>query len=348
FIAEEFGTKVRWNKKDNLIIVSNKNTGNITVSGQGNIIIAGDNIIVNIFEPYGIDTVYDLIDDADKLLDAKKPEEAISKYKNIIENITEKENPDIFAQVMNNMGNAYSMLAQFKAAAQNTQYAVSAYSSAIRIYSSDKNRDNYYITLNNLANAYFNLWEVTGKKDDLNSAADIYFKILKSGRLKDVSMDIAILDYNIGSVYSGLGKSGMAIESLTKAQSEFEKLLKNNGHNSAETQAMLQYNLGNVYRVLALLTDTNDNVEKARTAYEKALTVMSPECFPMEYAQIHEYLGDLCKSLPDLESNRECIQKAIEEYSESLKFYTPDAYPVCYGRVNQELQKMYALLAKLA
>lgn len=331
FIAQEFGAKVRWDRKDNLIVLSNEDTGNINVSGQGNIIIVGDGIIVNIFEPYGIETVYDQIDDADMLLCAKKPLEAIGKYKNILENISEKENPEIYSHVTNNMGNAYNILSGIKDAENNNRNAIAAYKNALRIYSSDKHSNNYLIILNNLANAYFNSWETTGKKADLMAASDIYAEIQKSGCLDATGLESALTDYNIGMVYYSLGKNQLAVESFIKAQDKYLVLLKEvNKEKNEEMWALLQYNLGNVCKSLALIEDKKINAINAEAAYEKALTVMTVESYPLEYAQIHKFLGDIYKVLSTLVNNkREYVLRAIEEYTECLKIYTSDKYPVC-------------------
>ncbi len=340
FIAQEFGTKVRWDRKENLIVLSNRDTGNINVSGEGNIIIAGDGIIVNIFEPYGIETVFDQIDDADMLLCAKKPEEAIKKYKNILENLSEKENPEIYSNVTNNMGNAYIILAGFRDAQKNSQNAIVSYTNALRIYSSDKQSKNYFITLNNLANAYFNSWEAAGKKDDLRAASDIYAEIQKSGCLDDTCIESALTNYNTGMVYYSLGNKQLAAESLIEAQNKYLTILKKvNKDENEEMWALLQYNLGNVCKSLSLIIDKGKNARNAESAYEKALTVMTVESYPVEYAQIHKYLGDIYKVLSSLDNNkREYVLRAIEEYTESLKIYTPDEYPVCNKQVNVELK----------
>ncbi len=340
FIAQEFGTKVRWDRKENLIILSNRDTGNIKVSGQGNIIIAGDGMIVNIFEPYGIDIVYDQIDDADKLLSAKKPQEAIAKYKNVLENISEKEHPNIYCQVMNNMGNAYNILAGFKDAQNNIRNAILAYTNALRIYSFNKLSKNYFITLNNLASAYLNSWEEAGKKADLMSASNIYTEIQKSGCLDGTYIESALIDYNIGMVYYSLGNKQLAVDSFIKAQNKYLALLKKvNNEESEEMWALLQYNLGNVYKSLALIKDKENNAKHAESAYEKALSAITVESYPLEYAQIHKYMGDIYKVLSSLNNNkREYVLRAIEEYTESLKIYTPDEYPVFNKQINVELR----------
>ncbi|ACL76670.1 copper amine oxidase N-terminal domain-containing protein [Ruminiclostridium cellulolyticum] len=343
FIAQEFGTKVRWNRKDNLIIISNRDTENIKVSGQGNIIVAGDGIIVNIFEPYGIDIVYDQIDDADQLLSAKKPQEAVTKYKNILENISEKENPNIYCHIMNNMGNAYNVIAGFRDTENNSRNAISAYSNALRIYSSDKRSKNYFITLNNLGNAYFNSWELSREKADLMAASDIYVEIQKSGCLDDAYIESALIDYNTGMVYDSLGKKQMAVESFIKAQNKYLLLLKKvNKEEKEEIWALLQYNLGNVLKSLSFIIDREKNAKKAVSAYENALTVMTVESYPLEYAQIHKYMGDIYKVLSSLDNNkREYALRAIEEYTESLKIYTSEEYPVCNQRINLELETIF-------
>lgn len=342
FVAQEFGTKVRWDRKENLIVLSNRDTGNINVSGQGNIIIAGDGLIVNIFEPYGIETVYDQIDDADVLLCAKKPEEAIEKYKNILENISEKETPIIYSHVTNNMGNAYSMLAEFRDAQKNSQNAISSYTNALRNYSSDKRSKNYFITLSNLANAYFNSWEATGKNADLTAASKIYSEIQKSDYLNDTCVESALTDYNTGMVNYSLGKNQMAVKSFIKAQNKYNILLKKvNKEENGEMWALLQYNLGNVCKSLSLITDKEKNADSAESAYEEALTVMTVESYPLEYAQLHKYMGDIYKVLSGLDNNKhKYILRAIEEYTESLKIYTPDEYPVCNKQINAELKTL--------
>lgn len=342
FVAQEFGTKVRWDRKENLIILSNRNTGNINVSGQGNIIIAGDGLIVNIFEPYGIETVYDQIDDADVLLCAKKPEEAIEKYKSILENISEKETPIIYSHVTNNMGNAYSILAGFRDEQKNSQNAISSYTNALRNYSSDKRSKNYFITISNLANAYFNSWEATGKNADLTAAWKIYSEIQKSDYLNDTCVESALTDYNTGMVNYSLGKNQMAVKSFIKAQNKYNILLKKvNKEENGEMWALLQYNLGNVCKSLSLITDKEKNADSAESAYEEALTVMTVESYPLEYAQLHKYMGDIYKVLSGLDNNkRKYILRAIEEYTESLKIYTPDEYPVCNKQINSELKTL--------
>ncbi len=342
FVAQQFGAKIRWDRKENLIILSNRDTGNIKISGQGNIIIAGDGMIVNIFEPYGIDVLYDQIDDADMLLCAKKPQEAITKYKNILENISEKENPDIYCQIMNNMGNAYNILAGFRDAQDNSRYAISAYTNAIRIYSSDKRSKNYFITLNNLANAYLNSWEATGDKADLVTASDVYAEIQKSGCLDATYIESALIDYNTGMVYYWMGKKQLAVESLLKAQNKYLLLLKKvNSREDEQMWALLHYNLGNVYKSLSFIKDNENNAVNAEIAYEKALTVINVESFPLDYAQIHKYLGDIYKALSRVDNKRKYVLRAIEEYTESLKIYTPDEYPVSNMRVNRELENIF-------
>ena len=78
-ITEQFGIKVRWDKKNNIIITSDKDTTSITVNGGNNVIIVGEGIIVNIFEPYSENTVSDMISLSNRLLSQNNAEEAIKK-----------------------------------------------------------------------------------------------------------------------------------------------------------------------------------------------------------------------------------------------------------------------------
>jgi hypothetical protein len=81
FIVQQFGLKVRWNGKDNIIIRSDDDTTSVTVNGGNNIVIVGDGIIVNIFEPCDKYTINDMLSFSDKLLAANNAEDVCKNTK---------------------------------------------------------------------------------------------------------------------------------------------------------------------------------------------------------------------------------------------------------------------------
>lgn len=377
-LATQFGIKVRWNEADNFIIVSDDIYSKIAVKGNGNIIVAGNGIVVSILEPYGIDTLNDTLDYADRILAKNLTDDAIIKYKSILDNISPEENHDIYAHIMNNLGNAYALKSEIRDMTANINYAISYYKKALDIYSADTDPLKYSITRINLGNAYNMLWEATGSDENLLLALDNFSKIPLSNLSESYPLEYAAMQNNIGIAYSRLNQSALAEESLQKALSIYNKYL--NIYNTVDTPfewASIQKKIGDIYKILCSFSPSTYNISRSVYSYEQALKVFTVESYPKEYAKIHQSLGDVFSlQLLYLDSPRETsevdmltfpISKAKEqkttlpmlktqdnsmqllkliknEYSESLLIYTYENYPFEYAHCNYYLGKAYSYL----
>jgi len=68
-----------------------------------------------------------MLDRADSLLENNYPDEALSIYQEMLYEISKDENPDIYLRIMNNIGNAYYMLADRRDREKKLLLAVSSY-----------------------------------------------------------------------------------------------------------------------------------------------------------------------------------------------------------------------------
>ena len=375
-LATQFGIKVRWNKTDNFIVVSNDVYSNIAVKGNGNIIVAGNGIIVNVIEPYGIDTLNDMLDYADSILAKNIIDDAIIQYKSILEIISLYEEPDIYANIMNNLGNAYTLKSEIRNKVTNINYAISYYKKALEIYSSDTNSLKYSIASINLGNACNVLWEVTRKEEHLEMALEYFSKASFNNLSKNYVLEYATLQNNIGITYFRLNQKDSSEASLLKALSIYNAYLKI--YNFSETSlewASMQKKTGDIYKLLCSLSPSDLYIQSAIDSYKQALMVFTVESYPKEYAKLHQSLGDVFSiqlaqgdnldsfknlsfaenfpsntfaqvdnlKLPSLTKST-LFTLIKNEYTESLLIYTYEKYPIEYAYSNYSLATIYSNL----
>lgn len=348
FIAKKFGTQIRWNKKDNLIILSDYDEDNISLEGEGNIVIAGGGIIVNIFEPYSTDTLHDMLSYADRLLAKNNAEGAIGKYKEILSNISVEDTPEIYIHVLNNIGNAYSLLAETRDAKKNILCSIALYKKVLQ-YSKAENTaaaDSCALVLNNLGNAYRVLSEVSGDKKDMDKAVKTYKEALRCHIANNSILDSALVYYNLGLTYRQMNLPDMANVSLANAEDSYKKALEVfTIKSNPSIYALIQYNLGNIYKVFSEMKDADISLKDAKAAYEEALKVWNVESYPINYARVHKCMGEVYSRMYQEGSNKENLKQALTEYNESLKLFTLDMYPIDYAKVNMEIGNTNLMLA---
>ena len=90
------------------------------------------------------------IREADSLRDAGLFGEAIDEYKSILKMVSPKKFPDRYATTQNNLGNAYSGLAEVRDKEANLEKAINAYQEALKIYTEEKYPIMYQTVKSNL------------------------------------------------------------------------------------------------------------------------------------------------------------------------------------------------------
>ncbi|NLD49238.1 MAG: copper amine oxidase N-terminal domain-containing protein [Clostridiaceae bacterium] len=347
FIARQFGLKIRWNKKDNIIVASVNDTSSVTVNGGNNIVIVGDCIIANIFEPCSIQTLDDMISHSDRLLSSGNAREALTKYMEVLENISQDEAPDVYAHVMNNAANAYSKLSEYSSTKSNILAAIECYEKAIPFYRDNNDESNYSIILNNLGSAYRILADVTGDKTFADKAVGKYIGALVFYNKTQYSLDYAIIQYNMAKAYSLSGVKGLSAECCLNAKGAFEKVLSDYTiEENPSCYAMIQYSLGDINFMLEDMNPLEDRSAAATSCFDNALKVWTVESYPLDYAKVLRQSGYLHINAYGKSGNPEYLKKALKAFEESLNFYKPERFPLKYGLVNYDLGNTQILLAE--
>ena len=107
----------------------------------------------------------------------------------------------------NNLGTAYSTLAEVEGKADNCRLAIAAYEQALTVYTHDRLPMQYAGTQNNLGNAYSTLAEVEGKADNCRLAIAAYTSSVTTfERLGSASL-AAIARRNLDAVVEACGET---------------------------------------------------------------------------------------------------------------------------------------------
>lgn len=345
FVARYLGEQVIWNGEDNVVIQSADYKTKISLDGKRNIVILGNGIIANIHQPCQTDTLFSMLDRADSLLENNYPDEALSIYQEMLYEISKDENPDIYLRIMNNIGNAYYMLADRRDREKKLLLAVSSYEEALECYNKQEVEFDYATMLCNLGNAYKGLADISGKKEYLLKSINCYDIALAQSEVP--FLDKALLYYNMGIARADNGEGGKAVYNLLRAWCIYQKALKLYTIESRpDIYAEINYNLANIYKIFSTIDRSGTFYEKSITSYNKALKVWTAESYPINYAMVYKCIGDLCKQQYAIDNNVQNLVMAVEAYNESLEFFPLITYPLKYSMIYMEQGNTYILLKK--
>jgi tetratricopeptide (TPR) repeat protein len=119
------------------------------------------------------------LESANKLLSNNICEEALIKYKEIIKTLSKAKEPEIYAEINNNVGICYEKLADKNNKEENLKQAIDAYEEALKIFTLEIYPVDYAITQDNLGTAYRTHSEVRDKEENLQKAIHAYEEALK-------------------------------------------------------------------------------------------------------------------------------------------------------------------------
>ncbi len=341
FVIQEFGLKIKWDKDKNTLLVSGNESPVIKISGSGNVIVLSDNLILNIYETYGMDTARDMLQHADSLLCGGKPGEALQKYREVADNIEKEQCPDTYAHVLWGMGNALSAAAGLKDSRADLEAAVDLYSRAADIYRKDGNPD-YLLVFNNIGLCYSRLYDLTSEKQFLELARSMFSTAIEKLDAEGEKPAAAAILENLGKTLSALGDKEAAMKQLKEAINTYEYLLGAcSAEDDPEQWADITVRLGELYIELSFLYDGENNLLISKDYLEKALKIRNIESYPLDYAKVHEFLGDVYTYLFASHQIPDYLNSAIEAYQESLSIYSADKNSPKAETVNNKLDRLY-------
>ena len=143
---------------------------------------------------------------------------------------TREKTPERYAAAQNNLGNAYSDLAEVRDREANLGLAIRAYNEALRVRTYQKFPQDYAMTQNNLGEAYRGLGGVRDRESNLGLAIRAYNEALRVRTYQKFPQDYAMTQNNLGNAYRGLSgvrdkeaNLGLAIRAYNEALRVFTK-----------------------------------------------------------------------------------------------------------------------------
>jgi tetratricopeptide (TPR) repeat protein len=273
---------------------------------------------------------------------------AIEAYDEALKVYTYERFPMDYGMTQNNLGTAYSTLAEVEGKAENCKRAIEAYEEALKVYTYERFPMDYGMTQNNRGTAYRTLAEVEGKAENCKRAIEAYEEALKVRTYERFPMDYGMTQNNLGNAYSTLAEVEGKAENCKRAIEAYDEALKVRTYERFPMQyGTTQNNLGNAYSTLAEVEGKAENCKRAIEAYEEALKVYTYERFPMQYGTTQNNLGTAYRTLAEVEGKAENCKRAIEAYDEALKVRTYERFPMHYGMTQNNLGNAYSTLAEV-
>lgn len=166
----------------------------------------------------------------------------------------------------------------------------------------------------------------------------------------------AMIQNNLGSVYSDLAAQQDPIENLQRAIEAYQASIDYRSHEADRSRyAATQNNLGTAYWHLAQHHAPMVNFQNAIAAYNEALNYYDPEQEPMYYAMLQNNLGTAYWNLSQCEQAvaqlgmaQDFLRLAIGAYRVALTYRTVDAAPLAYAATQNNLGTAYWHLSQQA
>lgn len=133
-------------------------------------------------------------------------EQAVRAYQVALERTNPHTSPHTYAMIQNNLGSAYSDLAQYQNAAENLQQAVRAYETALQYRSLADDPARYAATQNNLGTACWNLAQHAQPAVHLTRAVVAYQEALRYYTAEREPLHYAMIQNNLGTAYWNLAQ----------------------------------------------------------------------------------------------------------------------------------------------
>lgn len=344
-IIDMFGIKVKMNKGDNLVIVHRNDIDNYIFNyyGKNNVFIASNGLIVDIYEPCSLDSVKDILDIADTILNSD-PNEALKKYQFALDNISKDQNIDLYAQIMNGVGNAYRLISERENPQTNLKKAINSYLEAKIYYKNNFSNLQYSYLLINLSNSLKEYYLVSNEKEYLTKSKEAYQETLTvlSKSKPNQAINFSNVYYNLSLIFTLFDNTQNRHSSfMSSEKSIIEQLYLKNLAESPNNLAYFHTYIANLYNSMSDTNKKEEYLKKLIKYYENSLKTWTVDTNPANFAKINALMGKLYMQLFELKNDPEYVEKAKSSYLESLSIYTLSRYPYCYAIINYELGNIF-------
>jgi tetratricopeptide (TPR) repeat protein len=264
---------------------------------------------------------------------------AIACHELLAEIFTIEDEPEIWAQMQNNIADAYWHKPSGDRS-DNLEFAIDTYHSALKVYNKGDYPLQWASVHNDLATAYIE--RIQGdREENLELAIKNCLLALQVRTREDFPIKWAMTQNNLANAYGNRiqGDRRKNLElSISYCLSTLEIYTKKD---FPIEWARAQNNLGNAYWDI-INGKEEENLELAINAYRSALEIRTKEDFPIQWSMTQNNLGNAYKIR--IRGNREKnIEIAISAYQSALEIRTKEDLPIQWSMTQNNLGNTYMI-----
>ena len=239
-----------------------------------------------------------------------------------------KVHPQKCRAAVHNLGNTLVQLGQQIGDPERLKEAAAIYQELIKETELEVSDISRLKTMIAAANVSADLAMMTGKREDLEEAVNLYALALEHADKDKHQNQIAILNTNLGATLADIAEINSEEEIISQAIAAYNAAL---GYLSPsedqETWSMAQNNLGNALADLGHWTSDSAQLEASILAHEQALSERKKNQAPHLWAMSQMNLANALTRLGKLESDADRLHEAIEHYQAAQSIYQREEFP---------------------
>jgi tetratricopeptide (TPR) repeat protein len=192
--------------------------------------------------------------------------------------------------------------------------------------------------VNRQAGALCKYGEEKGDNAVLVQAIGVYREALREPFRRELQLDWAMVQNNLGFALFRLGERESGTERLEEAVAAFREALKESTRECVPLRwAMVQNNLGLALWRLGERESGTKRLEEAVATYREALKELTRERVPLRWAATQSNLGGALSELGARESGTERLEEAVAVFHEALKERTRERVPLDWAATQNNL-----------
>ncbi len=265
-------------------------------------------------------------------------ERAIATYRAALAMAPRDTQPEAWAGLQNNLGNALELLSGRTGERALLEQAIAAFHAALEIYSPEDMPLDWAMVQNNLGIALTDIG-LGERGTQALEAATVALRAALAERRRDlVPLDWATTMNNLGTALKLLGDRSHDPAHTEEAVAAFRAALGEYTETATPLDwAMTQNNLGNALAMLAEHAPEGGHLEAALAAYDGALREYRRDRTPLEWAMTQQNRGIALKRLGEISGDVQLIEAAIAAYRLALEEYRRDRTPMQWAMTNANL-----------
>ena len=270
-------------------------------------------------------------------------ENAVTAYRNALEERTQDRVPLKWAKTQMNLGTALTRIGERESGTARLEEAVTAYRKALEEFTRDRVPLQWAMTQNNLGTALQTLGERESGTVRLEEAVTAFRHALEEWTRDRVPLDWAITQNNLGTALATLDERESGTARLEEAVTAFRNALEEWTRDRVPLDwAMTQNNLGNALQTLGQRESGTTRLEQAVTAYRNALKEYTRDRVPLQWAMTQNNLGNALYALGE-RGDDDALLQAIACYRLALRELREDNAPYYHQQTVDNLNLALAL-----